>query len=110
MQQIQGMLEDAGDWCHSREVFVQFEAGTYQVQARAAPARGARDGGDLFLLCGGERGRRPLFCVRGGCTPQRVATVLMGAGVLAGGVSHSCAPRLCRRRGARLSAAGGRRS
>jgi len=42
MQQIQGMLDDAADWCHSREVFVQLEAGTYQVRARAAPARSAR--------------------------------------------------------------------
>lgn len=39
MQQIQEMLDDACDWCHSREVFVQLENETYQVCERAPHPR-----------------------------------------------------------------------
>jgi hypothetical protein len=59
MEQIQGMLEDAADWCHSREVFVQLESGTYQVRARPAPP------------LAWEPGLRAPLCAQRGCNPQQ---------------------------------------
>ena len=39
VHQIKAMLDDAAEWCHSREVFVQLEAGTYQMSLSQMPLR-----------------------------------------------------------------------
>jgi hypothetical protein len=102
MQQIQGMLDDAADWCHSREVFVQLEAGTYQVRARAAPARSAR---------------ARAAAITAGAPAASAAIYLLDAphsgewAPVAGGASYNCAPAgLFLRSSARLSATGSGRS
>ena len=39
LKEIQWMLDEAADWCHSREVFVQLESGTYITHLSKVAAR-----------------------------------------------------------------------